>query len=234
MACLGSVQSLHLRDAIAGAAVTHRSSSLGRVLRPAVLQVQAAQALQGKVRPGALLPRLLQSHECHSLMWAKRQGSLVCTDCEPAASASAVYAACGQQGIKQTGDRALLSRTFSIAGSLSSLSATAQVVSAKNDKTIIINFDSFKEHPLYRKRVRKTSRIVAHDEEGKAGLGDYVRIVPCAPVSKTKRFRLDAIVKKFGYIVDEVRYPSMCVLVCVACSCSDAACCPRLRVKLPD
>jgi small subunit ribosomal protein S17 len=80
-------------------------------------------------------------------------------------------------------------------------------VSAKNDKTIIVNFDSFKEHPLYRKRVRKTSRIVVHDEEGKAGLGDYVRIVPCAPVSKTKRFRLDAIVKKFGFIVDEVRRP---------------------------
>ena len=80
----------------------------------------------------------------------------------------------------------------------------AQVISAKNDKTIIINFDSFKEHPLYRKRVRKTSRIVAHDEEGKAGLGDVVRIVPCAPVSKTKRFRLDAIVKKFGFLVDEV------------------------------
>ena len=82
--------------------------------------------------------------------------------------------------------------------------AVAQVISAKNDKTIIINFDSFKEHPLYRKRVRKTSRIVAHDEDGKAGLGDVVRIVPCAPVSKTKRFRLDAIVKKFGFLVDEV------------------------------
>ena len=51
MACLGSVQSLHMRDAIAGVAVSHRSSSLGRALRPAVLQVQAAQALQGKVSP---------------------------------------------------------------------------------------------------------------------------------------------------------------------------------------
>lgn len=51
MACLGSVQSLHMRDAIAGVTVSHRSSSLGRTLRPAVLQVQAAQALQGKVSP---------------------------------------------------------------------------------------------------------------------------------------------------------------------------------------
>lgn len=81
----------------------------------------------------------------------------------------------------------------------------AQVVSAKSAKTIIVNYDSFSEHPLYRKRVRKTSRIVAHDEEGKAGPGDYVRIVPCAPVSKTKRFRLDSIIKKFGYIVHVVR-----------------------------
>lgn len=41
------------------------------------------------------------------------------------------------------------------------------MVSAKSAKTIIVNYDSFSEHPLYRKRVRKTSRIVAHDEEGK-------------------------------------------------------------------
>lgn len=79
-----------------------------------------------------------------------------------------------------------------------------QVVSAKNTKTIIVAYDSFSEHPLYRKRVRKTSRIVAHDEDGKAGPGDYVRIIPCAPVSKSKRFRLDAIIKKFGFLVDEV------------------------------
>lgn len=78
-----------------------------------------------------------------------------------------------------------------------------QVVSAKNPKTIIINYDSFKEHKLYRKRVRSTSRIVAHDEECKASPGDYVRIVPCRPVSKTKRFRLDAIIKRFEYNVDE-------------------------------
>lgn len=60
MAFLGSVQSLHLRDAIAGAAVTHHSPAAGRTIRPAVLQVQAAQALQGKV--GAAIPSCSRFH----------------------------------------------------------------------------------------------------------------------------------------------------------------------------
>ena len=83
------------------------------------------------------------------------------------------------------------------------LAARAQVVSSKNPKTIIVAFHSYSEHPLYRKRVRKTSRIVAHDEANLAGLGDYVSITPCVPVSKTKRFKLDRVIKKYEYAVDE-------------------------------
>lgn len=52
MAFLGSAQSLHMRSAIAGASVSHRCSAMSRIAGPAVLQVQAAQALQGKVSGG--------------------------------------------------------------------------------------------------------------------------------------------------------------------------------------
>ncbi len=83
------------------------------------------------------------------------------------------------------------------------LPSLAQVVSSKNPRTIIVAFDSFSEHKIYRKRVRKTSRIVAHDEAQEAKAGDYVQIVPCVPISKTKRHKLDTIVKKFEYYVDE-------------------------------
>lgn len=108
------------------------------------------------------------------------------------------------------------------------LAVSMQVVSARNANTIIVNFDSFSEHKLYRKRVRKTSRIVAHDEEGAASAGDYVRIVPCRPVSKTKRFRLDAVIKKFAYNVDEQTGEVAALGACCAdtfptCCCS--GCC---------
>lgn len=78
-----------------------------------------------------------------------------------------------------------------------------QVISAKSDKTIIIAYESFKEHKLYRKRMKNTSRIPAHDEEGLASTGDYVQIVPCRPISKSKRFKLGRIINKFELEVDD-------------------------------
>lgn len=72
------------------------------------------------------------------------------------------------------------------------------VVSTVNDKTIIVAVDTYKVHPLYKKRFKSTKRYQAHDEKNTAENGDIVRLAETRPYSKTKRFRLVKIVKKAG------------------------------------
>jgi 30S ribosomal protein S17 len=71
-----------------------------------------------------------------------------------------------------------------------------KVVSAKNDKTITIAVVTYKKHPLYKKNVKTTKKYAVHDEENKASVGDTVKVVASAPISKTKRYVLDSIVEK--------------------------------------
>ncbi len=71
-----------------------------------------------------------------------------------------------------------------------------KVVSNKNDKTITVIVETYKTHPLYKKRVKYSKKYTAHDEENKAGIGDTVRIRATRPLSKTKRYELVEIVSK--------------------------------------
>ena len=71
-----------------------------------------------------------------------------------------------------------------------------KVVSDKTDKTIIVNVETYKIHPLYKKRVKYSKKYAAHDELNEAKIGDTVRIVETRPLSRTKRFRLVEIVEK--------------------------------------
>lgn len=71
-----------------------------------------------------------------------------------------------------------------------------KVVSAKNNKTITVLVETYKEHPKYRKRVKYSKKYTAHDETNKAKVGDTVRIVETKPISKTKRFYLKEITKE--------------------------------------
>lgn len=64
------------------------------------------------------------------------------------------------------------------------------VVSDKGDKTIVVAVESFKTHPKYQKKYRSTKKYKAHDGENKYKVGDEVEIVPCAPVSKDKKFKV--------------------------------------------
>jgi small subunit ribosomal protein S17 len=73
---------------------------------------------------------------------------------------------------------------------------TGQVVSDKMEKTIVVAVENLVEHPLYKKRVRRTSRFQAHDERGEAHAGDIVRIAETRPISKNKTWRLLEIVRK--------------------------------------
>lgn len=69
------------------------------------------------------------------------------------------------------------------------------VISDKMDKTIIVEVDRVKHHPIYDKLIRTHSKFKAHDEKEAAEVGDTVRIEETRPISKTKRWRLVEILK---------------------------------------
>jgi len=69
------------------------------------------------------------------------------------------------------------------------------VVSTKMDKSIAVKVTRRVPHPLYKKIIKISKRLIAHDEEGKAQEGDTVRVEECRPMSKRKRWVLKEIVK---------------------------------------
>lgn len=71
-----------------------------------------------------------------------------------------------------------------------------RVVSAKMDKTIVVEVSTTKTHPTYGKRVKYSKKYYAHDEENAAKINDIVQIMETRPLSKQKRFRLVSIVEK--------------------------------------
>ena len=75
-------------------------------------------------------------------------------------------------------------------------SVVVKVVSAGMDKTISVLVERQVEHPLYRKFVRKSSKIFAHDEENSCSDSDIVSIEECRPLSKKKSWRLQKIIEK--------------------------------------
>ena len=73
---------------------------------------------------------------------------------------------------------------------------TGIVVSATNDKTIVVNVRERKPHPVYGKMMVVSKKFHAHDENNEAGVGDIVDIMETRPLSKMKRWRLLNIVEK--------------------------------------
>ena len=71
-----------------------------------------------------------------------------------------------------------------------------KVVSAKCDKTITVLVETYKNHPLYGKRVKYSKKYVAHDENNVAKEGDTVIIAATRPLSKTKRYELVKVVEE--------------------------------------
>ena len=70
------------------------------------------------------------------------------------------------------------------------------VKSAKMDKTITVMIQRQVKHPMYGKYLKKTSKLMAHDEDNDAGEGDTVRIMETRPLSKHKRWRLVEILER--------------------------------------
>jgi small subunit ribosomal protein S17 len=69
------------------------------------------------------------------------------------------------------------------------------VVSDKMDKTVVVRVDILKPHPKYKKMMRRSIRLHAHDEAGSAKAGDIVRLVETRPLSRTKHWRVAEIVE---------------------------------------
>ena len=71
-----------------------------------------------------------------------------------------------------------------------------QVVSDKMDKTIVVAVKDSYHHPLYKKTMKRTYKLKAHDENNECGIGDTVEVMETRPLSKDKRWRLVRIIEK--------------------------------------
>ena len=71
-----------------------------------------------------------------------------------------------------------------------------KVISNKMDKTIVVAIETSVKHPLYKKIVKRTYKLKAHDENNECNIGDKVRVMETRPLSKDKRWRLAEIIEK--------------------------------------
>ena len=73
---------------------------------------------------------------------------------------------------------------------------TGIVVSDKMDKTVVVAIEDNVRHPLYKKIIKRTVKLKAHDENNECRVGDRVRLMETRPLSKDKRWRVAEIIEK--------------------------------------
>jgi small subunit ribosomal protein S17 len=71
-----------------------------------------------------------------------------------------------------------------------------RVISDKMDKSVVVLVEWRRTHPLYRKSMRRRSRLVVHDVDNSCRIGDLIRIIESRPISKTKRWRVAEILSR--------------------------------------
>ena len=71
-----------------------------------------------------------------------------------------------------------------------------RVVSDKMDKTVVVFIEDNVKHPLYKKIIKNTVKLKAHDENNQCGIGDRVLVMETRPLSKDKRWRVVEIIEK--------------------------------------
>ena len=71
-----------------------------------------------------------------------------------------------------------------------------KVTSNKMDKTIVVAVETKESHPIYKKMMKKTYKLKAHDENNECNIGDIVKVMETKPLSKDKRWRLVEIIEK--------------------------------------
>lgn len=70
------------------------------------------------------------------------------------------------------------------------------VVSDRMDKTVVVAVERVGPHPLYRRVVKRTSKLMAHDEQNQCRVGDRVRVMETRPLSRRKRWRVTEVVER--------------------------------------
>jgi small subunit ribosomal protein S17 len=73
---------------------------------------------------------------------------------------------------------------------------TGRVVSTKMQKTVAVEIERLVKHPMYGKFIRRTTKLLAHDESGASHDGDLVKIAPCRPMSRHKSWRVIEVLEK--------------------------------------
>jgi len=73
---------------------------------------------------------------------------------------------------------------------------TGRVVSNKMQKTIAVEIERLEKHPTYGKYVRRTTKLLAHDEKNESREGDTVTITPCRPLSRRKSYQLVKVLER--------------------------------------
>ncbi|MBS4786101.1 MAG: 30S ribosomal protein S17 [Clostridiales bacterium] len=71
-----------------------------------------------------------------------------------------------------------------------------KVVSNKMDKTVVVSIQDNVRHPLYKKIIKRTVKLKAHDEENSCNIGDTVKVMETRPLSKDKRWRVAEIIER--------------------------------------
>lgn len=75
---------------------------------------------------------------------------------------------------------------------------TGTVVSNKMDKTVVISVERIKNHPVYKKQYKVTTRFKAHDADNSCQIGDFVEVTETRPMSAHKRFAVSQVLKPIG------------------------------------
>ena len=73
---------------------------------------------------------------------------------------------------------------------------TGKVISNKMNKTVVVAVEDHVKHPLYKKIVKRTNHLKAHDENNECNIGDKIKVMETRPLSKDKRWRLVEIIEK--------------------------------------
>jgi small subunit ribosomal protein S17 len=115
---------------------------------------------------------------------------------EAAALAPAAAAAAEAAGVPAQAPVVPEGAAASVAEVRGARTLTGRVVSDKMQKTIAVEIERLVKHPTYGKYIRRTTKLLAHDEDGSSREGDLVVITPCRPMSRHKSWRLLEIVQK--------------------------------------
>lgn len=74
-------------------------------------------------------------------------------------------------------------------------SRTGRVISDRMDKTVVVSIQRIAPHPLYGRRIKRSKKYMAHDEENQVRVGDLVRIMETRPLSRHKRWRVVEVIQ---------------------------------------